>query len=168
MPLTESTTQTSSTLYGTNNQSLTITLTSLASAGARASTAVDNTVNLYEDVYLFFKMATNAAGTSATGYINIYGYGTIDGGTTYAEGITGTDAGVTLTAPPNLVLIAQFNANTNAATKTFGPISFCRMYGLDRMPAKWGIVVVNQTGAAFTATAANYAVTYQGISGQLV
>lgn len=168
MPLTESSTQTSSILYGTNNQTVTVTLTTLATAAARASTAIDNTATLYEDVYLFFKMATNAAGTSATGYINVYGYGSVDGGTTYPEGITGTDAAVTLTAPPNLVLIAQFNANTNGVTKTFGPISFCRMYGLDRLPAKWGVVVVNQTGAAFTATAANYAVIYQGVSGQAV
>lgn len=155
-------------LYGTNGQAMTITLASLASAGARASTAIDNTTNLYEDVYLFFKMATNAAGTSTTGYINVYGYATVDNGTTYPEAITGTDAGVTLTAPPNLVLIAQINANTNGVTKTYGPISFCRTYGFDRLPAKWGVVVVNQTGAAFTATAGNYAVTYQGVNGQLV
>jgi len=155
-------------LYGTNNQSMTITMASLASAAARASTAVDNTTNLYEDVHIFFKMATNTAGVSATGYINIYAYGTVDGGTTYPEAITGTDAAITLTTPPNLVLIAQLNANAVSKTYTFGPVSFCRMYGLDKLPAKWGVVVVNQTGAAFTATAGNYAVTYQGINGQLV
>jgi len=155
-------------LYGTNNQSMTITMTSLASTSARASTAVDNTTNLYEDVYLFFKMATNTAGVSTTGYINVYGYGTVDGGTTYPESITGTDAAITLTSPPNLVLIAQINANAVSKTYTFGPVSFCRLYGLDKLPAKWGVVVVNQTGAAFTATAGNYAITYQGINGQLV
>lgn len=168
MPLTESSIQTSSVLYGANNQAVTITLTSLASAAARASTSISNTTNLYEDVYLFIKITTNAAGTSATGYVNVYGYGTVDGGTTYPEAITGTDAAVTLTTPPNLVLLAQLNANTNAATKTYGPFSFCRNYGLDRLPAIWGVVVVNQTGAAFNATASNYAVTYQGLNGQLV
>jgi hypothetical protein len=152
-------------LYGTNNQAVTITLTSLASAAARASTAVSNTTTLYEDVLLFFTINTGT-GVSATGYVNVYGYGSVNGGTTYPEGITGTDAGVTLTSPPNLVLIAQINAGTPSVTKTFGPISFCRMYGLDKLPAEWGVVVVNLTGAAFSAT--NGSIIYQGINGQLV
>lgn len=168
MPLTESSTSTSNVLYGTNNQALTITLASLTNTSARASTVVDNTVSLYEDVYLFVKITTAAAGTSTTGYVNIYAYGTVDNGTTYPEGITGTDAAVTLTSPPNLILIGQLNANTNAATKTFGPISFCRNYGLDRLPAKWGIVIQNQSGATFNATGSNFAALYQGINGQLV
>lgn len=166
MPLTESSTSTSEILYGTNNQSLTITLTSLASTAARASTAVNNTSTLYQDVYLFVTINTAAAAVSATGYVNVYGYGSVNNGTTYPEGITGTDAGVTLTSPPNLVLLAQLNANTNGATKTFGPFSFCRNYGLDRLPAYWGIVITNQTGAAFGAV--NGSVIYQGINGSLV
>ena len=68
-------------LYGTNNQSMTITMTSLANAAARASTAVDNTANLYEDVHIFFKIATNAAGTSATQEtVRLAGIETIAGG----------------------------------------------------------------------------------------
>jgi hypothetical protein len=145
---------------------MTITLASLASAAARASTAVSNTTNLYEDVLLFFKCTLAAAGVSATGYINIYGFGSIDGGTTYPEGLTGTDGAATLSAPPNLVLLAQLTANTNGKTVTYGPISFCRQYGLDRLPGLWGIVVQNQTGAAFNATAGNHFVQYQGTNGQ--
>jgi hypothetical protein len=155
-------------LYGTNNQTITITLASLANAAARASTVIDNTSTLYDDANIFIKVTTAAAGTSTTGFLNVYGYGTVDGGTTYPEAITGTDAGITLTSPPNLVLIAQVHANTNAATKTYGPFSFCRMYGLDRLPAKWGIVITNSTGATLNATAGNFSVTYQGINGQLV
>lgn len=156
-------TTTNDPVYGTNNQSITITLTSLASAAARASTAVSNTTSLYTDVLLFFKIKTGATGTSATGYINVYGYGSVDGGTTYPEGITGTDAGVTLTSPPNLVIIAQINTVANATTYTFGPISFCRMYGIDKLPAQWGVVVVNQSGHALDTTAGG-TVTYQGVN----
>ena len=155
---------TSKPLYGTNNQSLTITLASLANAAARNSTAVDNTSILYEDVLFFVKVTSNAAGTSATGYVNIYGYGTVDGGTTYPEGITGADAAVTLSVPPNLVLLAQIAVNANAKTYTAGPFSFCRMYGLPELPARWGVVVVNQSGAALGAT---NAITYQGINSKL-
>lgn len=155
-------------LYGTSNQTVTITLASLANAAARASTSIDNTSTLYDDVYIFLKYTTAAAATSATGYINVYGYGTVDGGTTYPESITGTDAGVTLSAPPNLTLIAQATANANSKTYTFGPFSFCRMYGLDRLPARWGVVFVNKSGATLNATAGNFAVTYQGVNGNLV
>lgn len=154
-------------LYGSNNQYMNISLASLTSSSAQASQVIDNTITSYEDVYLFFKITTAAAGVSTTGYVNVYGYGSVDGGSNYPEGITGANASVTLTSPPNLFLIAQINANTNAATKTMGPVSFCRMYGVDRLPAKWGVVVVNQTGATFNATASNFAVIYQGINGQL-
>lgn len=151
-------------LYGTNNQSITITITAAATGTARASTAISNTTNLYEDVLLFFSVTTPSTGVSATGYFNFYGYGSVNGGTTYPEGITGTDAAVTLYTPTNLVLVAQMN--TNAVSKTFsmGPISFCRLYGLDRLPAEWGIVSVNQSGATPTAGT----IIYQGVNGQLV
>lgn len=152
--------------YGTSNQTVAITLASLASAAARSSAVVNNNSTLYEDVLLFFKLTTAASGVSTTGYVNIYGYGTVDG-STYPDGVVGTDSAVTLSAPPNLVLLAQINANVNSKTFTYGPVSFCRMYGLDRLPQKWGIVVVNLTNAAFNATVANFAVTYQGINGLL-
>jgi predicted SnoaL-like aldol condensation-catalyzing enzyme len=150
--------------YGTNNQTITISLASLASAGARASTAVDNTTNLYKDAFLFFTVKTGASGTSTTGYINIYGYGSVDGGSTYPEGITGTDGGVTLTVPPNLSLIGQINTVANATTYKLGPISFCTLYGLPTLPQKWGIVVSNQSGHALDVTAGNFSVIYQGIN----
>jgi len=152
-------------LYATE-ATLTITMTSLASGAARNSTAINNSTTLYEDVYLFFSINLAASGVSATGYVNIYGYGSIDGGSTYPEGITGTDATVTLTAPPNLVLLCQIQANTNGVTKTYGPISFCRQYGFDRLPQRWGVVVVNETGAALGAT--NGFIEYQGVNGQAV
>jgi hypothetical protein len=153
-------------LFGTNNQALTITIASLTNTSSRASTAIDNTTNLFEDVLIFVKITTAAAATSATGYVNIFGYGTVDGGTTYSESITGTNAAITLTNPPNLVLIAQVNTVANATTYRAGPYSFCRNYGLDRLPQHWGIVVQNESGATLNATAGNQAITYQGMNGQ--
>lgn len=157
-------------LYGTQNQALTITLASLGSSAtaARASTAVDNTTTLYEDALIFVKLTSAAAGTSATGYANIYGYATVDGGTTYSENVSGTDAAITLVAPSNLVLLAQVNIVANAVTYRAGPFSFCRMYGLDRLPQKWGVVVANVSGAALNATAGNHAITWQGVNGQFI
>ena len=74
-------------------------------------------------------------------------------------------AAITLVAPTNLVLIAQMNIVANSTTYKAGPYSFCRMMGFDRLPAKWGIVVQNQSGAAIGATAT---ITYQGVNGQLL
>lgn len=156
-------------LYGTNNQAITITLASLASSAtaARASTVVDNTTSLYEDALLFVKLTTAGAGTSATGYANIYVYATVDNGTTYSENATGSDAALTLVSPTNLTLVAQVNLVANAVTYRAGPFSVCRMAGWDRLPQKWGVVVANVSGATLNATAGNHAITYQGINGQL-
>jgi hypothetical protein len=154
-------------LYGTNNQALTITLASLASAAVRGSTAVNNSTTLYEDVLLFFKFETATTGTSATGYINVYAYGSVDGGATYTESFGGTDGAATLATPPNATLIAQVNANANATIYRAGPVSLARLLGVDRIPQYWGVFVQNETGAALNATAGNQAVTYQGVNGQL-
>jgi hypothetical protein len=151
--------------YGLSNQPVTITLASLANGSARASTAINNSATLYEDVYFFVKVTTAASSVSSTGYVNVYGYGSVDGGVTYPEGITGTNSAPTLSNPPNLVLLAQVNANANSKTFTAGPFSFCRLYGLDRLPQRWGLVVRNNTGAALNSTAGNHAITYQGVNG---
>ena len=152
-------------LYGTNNQSVTITVAGLANAAARASTVVDNTTTLYDDVLIFAIILSYGSGVSANGYVNIFGYATVDGGSNYSEGCTGSDAAITLVAPTNLVLIAQMNVVANGTTYKAGPYSFCRMMGFDRLPAKWGVVVQNQSGAAIGATAT---ITYQGVNGQLL
>lgn len=75
-------------LYGTTNQSITCTITSLGSGSARESTAVVNTANLFMDVKVQVKVKTNAAGTSATGAVNVFAYATADDGTTYSGGAT--------------------------------------------------------------------------------
>jgi hypothetical protein len=153
-------------LYGANNQTLTITLASLANAAARGCTAVNNSVALFEDVLLFVKITTGT-GVSTTGYVNVYAYGSVDGGTTYTESFGGTDAAITLASPPNAVLIAQLNTNVASTTYRAGPFSYCRSVGVDRLPQYWGIFVVNQSGAAFGSTGSTQAVTYQGVNGVL-
>ena len=152
--------------YGANNQAMTITLASLANAGSRSSVAVNNTVALFEDVLLFVRVTTTTA-AAATGYINIYGYGSVDGGTTYPEAIAGTDVAVTLSNPPNLVLLAQITANANTTAFTAGPFSFCRNYGIDRLPTHWGVVLVNRSGSTLNATGSTHFIRYQGVNGQI-
>ena len=152
---------------GLADQRLNVSLASLANGAAQNSVQVDNLGSQFEDVKIMVSIKTGASGVSSTGYINIYGYAS--DGVTYPEGINGTTSGtVTLTTPTNLILIAQINANTNAAVKAAGPFSFCRQYGIDRLPRYWGVVVQNMTGVALDTTAANSYVSYQGSNDNLV
>jgi hypothetical protein len=148
--------------YGTDNQTITITLASNANNVVQASTVVDNTANLYKDALVMVKIKTNASGTSATGYLNLYFFGTVDtAGPTYPEGATGTDGTVTLTAPPNLPPPVIMNAVANATSYTAGPFSVRQAFG-GSMPEKWGVIIENKTGAALDSTAGNHKVIYQG------
>lgn len=153
------------TKYGTSNQTITCTLASLGNTSLRQSTVIDNTTNLFLDALVELKIKTNAAGTSSTGYVAVYAYGTVDGGTDYTGGASGTD-GAYSNLKDNLVLIGTISATANATTyiKHF---SIASAFG-GNMPAKWGIVVENQTGAALDSTEGNHAKIYQGILGQTV
>jgi len=149
--------------YGTNNQAITCTITSLANNGQRGSLAVDNTSNTFLDALVFIKIKTNASGTSATGYVNVYAYGTADGGTTYSDGVTGSDAGQTLTSPPNLRLIGIVNCVANATTYNGGPFAVALAFG-GVLSDHWGIVVENKTGATLDASVGS--AWYQGAETQ--
>lgn len=151
-------------LYGTGNQAIACTITALANNGARSSAAIDNTATLYLDALVQLKVKTGASGTTTTGAVYVYAYGTADGGTTYPEGC-GTDTGVTLTSPPNLRLIGVVNAVANATTYNSEPMSVAAAFG-GVLPDHWGIVVENKTGGALDAAVGS--AWYQGVLGQAV
>ncbi len=153
--------------FGTSNQALTITLASLANNGQRQSTVVDNTTNLFLDALVALSIKSAAASTSATGFANIYAFGTSDGGTTYSDGAGATDAAITLTAPPNMRLIGVINIVANAVTYKGGPFSVRAAFG-GVLPDHWGIVVENKSGAAFDATEGNHLKDYQGVYATVV
>jgi hypothetical protein len=146
--------------YGSSNQSITITFTSLTSASQRGGAAIDNTSNLYPDALVFVKVKSASSSTSAAGFINVYAYGTADAGTTYSDGVGGTDAGVTLTAPPNLRLIGTINVVANSTTYEGGPFSVAAAFG-GLLPDHWGIVIENKTGATLDASIGS--AWYQGV-----
>lgn len=155
------------TKYGTSNQTITLTIASLANNSARASTALDNSTNVFLDALAQLKVKSNAAGTSSTGYVNIYAYATADGGTTYSDGATGTDAAITLTSPPNVKLIGRINVVANATTYKSDPLSVAAAFG-GVLPDHWGIIIENKSGAALDSTGGNHAAFYQGVYGQSV
>lgn len=143
--------------YGTSNQSITCTITSLANNGQRASTAIDNTGNLFFGAKIFLKIKSASSSTSATGVVNVYLYETADGGTTYSENASGTDASITLTSPPNVRLIGVVNVVANSTTY------YCCLTVWD-LPDHWGIIVENKSGATLDASVGS--AWYQGLKQQ--
>ncbi len=149
--------------FGTSGQSITCTITSLANNGQRESTVVDNSSNLFLDALVMVKVKSASASTSATGYVNVYAYATVDGGTTYSDTCTGSNAGVTLTSPPNLKLIGTIAVVANSTTYNGGPMSVAAAFG-GVLPEKWGIVIENKTGATLDASVGS--AQYQGVLAQ--
>jgi hypothetical protein len=147
--------------YGTAGQTLTSTWASLTNNSARSSAAIDNTSNKYLEALVQVVIKSGASGTSATGYVEIFAYGTVDSGTTYPEG-TGTDTGITLTAPTNLVLIGTLNVVANATTYKSEPMSIAAAFG-GIMPDHWGIAIRNVSGGTLDTTEGNHAKLYQGL-----
>lgn len=150
-------------LFGPSNQPITCTITSLANNAARQSTVVDNSSNLYLDALVHVKVKSAAASTSASGYVEVFAYGTADGGTTYSDSATGADGAITLTAPPNMRRIGVINVVANSTTYNGGPFSVAAAFG-GILPQKWGIVVVNKSGATLDASVGS--AFYQGVQQQ--
>lgn len=152
-------------LYGTSAQAITCTITTLASSATacRASTAVDNTTNLFLDALVQVNVTLSATATANDKAVYVWAYGTADGGTTYTDGVTGTDGAFTRTDPPNLRLIGVLSTPTASNSYKSGPMSVAAAFG-GILPDHWGVVVQNFSGSAFTAGA----VLYQGVQGQTV
>ena len=151
--------------YGTSNQTITCSLASLTNNSQRQSTAIDNTTNLFLDALVLVKVKTGSSGTSSSGTINIYAYATVDGGTTYSDVATGTDGGVTLTSPPNVVLIGVINAVANSTTYKSAVMSVAAAFG-GVLPDHWGIIIENKSGGTLDSTEGNHAKLYQGVLAQ--
>lgn len=154
-------------LYGVQNTTMSLTLASLGSTSQRASSAVDNSTDLFLDALVFLTLRSNASGTSTTGAARVYAYGSTDGGANYTEGASGTDAAITLTSPPNARLIGLVNMVANGVTYKGGPFSVGAAFG-GVLPQKWGIIVENVSGAVFDGSAGNFNVNYQGVQAQSV
>jgi hypothetical protein len=152
--------------YGTEKQAITITIASLTNTSVRASTVVDNTTNLFLDALVQLQITAGGASTSANGFVNVYGYGTVDSADNfYPEGITGTDGGITLTVPTNLRLVGVINVVANNGVYVSEPMSVANAFA-GILPEKWGIAVENQSGG--TLAASGQSVFYQGVEGQSV
>ncbi len=153
------------TAYGSSGQAITVTLTSLAASATagRESTVVDNTSNLFLDVLISGKVKTqNSGAISAPSAAFVYAYATNDGGTTYPDTVTGVDAAITLNSPTQLKLLGAIYIAAINTTYKSPQWSLAALFG-GRLPAKWGIVVVNNCGTALSATGSDHVFQYQGV-----
>ena len=131
---------------------ITITLVNLANSttAARASTAVVNSTNLYDDalVSLTVKPLTGTPAAGAAVYVYLYA---LSDGAAYTDSVTGTDAAFTLPSPPNVVLGRILPITVSAATVVSLPFSVALCFG-GTMPQKWGLCVLNSSGFSLDAT----------------
>jgi hypothetical protein len=135
-------------------QQLICTIAGLATASQRQSRMV-YTGNLgFVDVLVMVEVRSAAAATSATGVVNVYAYGSFDG-QNFGDTVTGGDAAVTLTVPPNLTIIGAINVVANATTYKSNPMSVASAFG-GTLPPYWGIVVENKSGATLLAAGPTY------------
>jgi len=149
------------TAWGTGGQALTCTLASLANNGARACTAVDNSTNKFVRAKFFLKVKSGASSTSATGYVDLFAGGSVNGGTTYTENFGGTDAAFTFTVPPNIKWIGTCNVVVDATTYYCGPFPVELAFG-GTLPTNWFIVISNKSGGTLDSTEGNHAKLWQG------
>ena len=152
--------------YGTSNQAITITLSSLANDDKRESTAIDNSSTLFLDALVQVKIATNAS-NSSTGdkSVYIYTYGTADAGTTFSGNASGTDSsfGTDPQQLQNCILIGVVYAPTANKTYESDLMSIANAFG-GKLPERWGIIAHNKTGYALNSS--GNSAFYQGILAQ--
>lgn len=143
---------------------ITITVASVTNNSVNQSDYIDNSTNLYLDCLVQGFIKAGASSTSATGVVNLYAYGSVDGGTTYTDGATGTAGSHTLNK--NAALLGVITLDANAETAKFGPFSVANALGY--VPPRWGIIMENKSGGTLDTTGGNHEIHYIGVHLQSV
>jgi hypothetical protein len=152
--------------YGSSNQTITITLNSLANDAKRESTAIDNSASCFLDALVQVKIATNtAADSTGDKSVYVYAYGSSDGGASCSGNASGSDAafGTDPQQLNNCRLLSAVYAPTQNKTYESDLMSVASAFG-GSLPQHWGIIVHNKTGQ--TLKNSDCAAFYQGIHAQ--
>lgn len=137
---------------------VTMTVTNLHSLASSAtagwqSAVVDNMTDLYEDalVQVVLDFANTAPANSRAAFI--YAYAGLE--TTYTNPASGSEATITLTdvttTAQNLKLVGSVPYNTADEAVESAVFSVAAAFG-GILPPKWGLVIVNHSGAALAAS----------------
>lgn len=130
----------------TNNQTITITLASLADGATATSSTIDNSTTKYLHCDLQMKMRSGDPDVSGTGTVTLYILRSIDGGTTFDDIGTNTD------------ILGIFNVVDNNTDYIFSIDTST----IGILPEYWRLVVLNSTGDAFDSTGSNFYVKFVG------
>lgn len=145
--------------YGAHGQAITITLAGLSNGAAMQGAAIDNSSSLDDDALVELGIKTGSTGVSATGYVDVYVYGSANNGANYSGGATGADA--VFTGALNIKRLGRIAAVANATTYT-EIFAVAQAFG-GVLPQKWGVIVANQTGAALDGTEGSHLKVYQAV-----
>jgi len=149
-------------LYSATGAGTALTWTSagtLANASAAGCAAVDNQTNLYIDAMVYIAIGIGTVANPK--YVNIW-LSSSEDGTNYTgnsattDAYAGSDAAITLGAPPTFIgPFTQATVQSTVTAKIVIP-SLIAFFGGLVLPKKWGLIVENQSGAAFTSFSAEY------------
>ena len=134
---------------------ITITLTSLGSGNGRESTVIDNTITRYRDVNI--RVLTKGQGGS-TAFLDLFLYESL-GDAVFTDGATGVDAA--FTAANRLNARPIFSIRMNAANAVCGAFKLSDVTRV--VPSKFGLIAINNSGAALSVTAGDHVVEFEGI-----
>lgn len=146
---------------------MTCTLASLASSATagRTTASESNSTAKSLEALVSGKFKTVAGTPANDKAIYIYAYASVDGGTTYTEGVGGTDAAFTMADPTNLVHVKTVNIPAGNTSYPFGPFALSAEKFGGIMPEKWGFFIRNYTGLALSATGSDNTISYQLVEG---
>jgi len=142
--------------YGSKT-TITWTGTSLGGTSARESTVINWTSTRCADARIRIQSKGQASGTN---YVDWYVY-TALGDTTYTDGATGSDAAFTAANRFNSRYLGSLKMNA-ATSATQGEFQLSDVFGT--MPDKWGLIGINNSGAALSATAGDHVIEYQCVN----
>jgi hypothetical protein len=152
--------------YGTST-ALTITAGSLAVGAARSSAAVTSGLtNNTTDYLISVNVLTTTTAATVNKQIVVYAYRSEDG-TNYSgasstiDNVDGTDKTLTaIGSPSNLTFLGTIQLNNGTTALTLRQVfSLAQAFG--SIPPKWGIVLLNDNGAA--ALGATVSATYREV-----
>ncbi|MBI1825881.1 MAG: hypothetical protein HY287_05840 [Planctomycetes bacterium] len=142
-----------------SSTALTITIASLADAGGRQSTLVDNSTNRYQDVLLYLKIKNSGTAPTANSVVEVYLLrDDANGGTEHAsDGAGSSDSAITILNAPLLGVIR------NKSSPAGGDVIYGEFL-ISRPGPKWGIAIVNRTGQTLDSTGSNHWARHVGLN----
>lgn len=141
-------------------QTMTCTLTSLATGSARAATPIDNSANRYRDAHVRLQ-TTVGSGTSSSSTVELWVWGSNTSGNR-PDNAPSADGAITPVVPKNSAFLGQINCPTASTAYVSNVFSVCAALGLRSLPLYWGVYVVNRSGGTLSSTAGNHVLTWVG------